>query len=193
LVFGTFVAVSQGILLIGDFVKKYHKIIGIIFIILLIALGGYYQIKSADAIIKNKIPSFGGIREASLFVKEISSPEDIIISQAVPQTIYYSERKVMEPGRVAGAVGDNFTFESFLEKIKDFSEAKYFLVSFSEPNYPIWAKRQTTTFWEIPFMDTNIDFTTGQQNIKQEKTYGNITFKLIALKQDVFIYEIKYS
>jgi hypothetical protein len=44
--------------------------------------------------------------------------------------------------------------------------------------------------WEIPFMDTTIDFTTGQQDIKQEKTYGPITFKLIAVKQDAFLYRI---
>ena len=42
-------------------------------------------------------------------------------------------------------------------------------------------------------MDTTIDFTTGQQDIKKSKTYGNITFELLDVKQDVFIYKIKYS
>ncbi|MEK6817515.1 MAG: glycosyltransferase family 39 protein, partial [Nanoarchaeota archaeon] len=45
LALGAFIAVSQGALLIGDYIKKYSKIIGIIFIILLIAFGGYYQVK----------------------------------------------------------------------------------------------------------------------------------------------------
>ena len=73
LALGAFIAVSQGILLIGDSIKKYSKIIGIIFIILLIALGGYYQVKNADPIIKNKISSFEGIKEASFYLKELSS------------------------------------------------------------------------------------------------------------------------
>ena len=85
-----------------------------IIIILLIGAGGYYQVQYAGGIIKNKIPSFEGIRDTSLFIKEISLPDDIIISQAVPQTIYYSERKVMEPWRIAGANGSDHSLEDFL-------------------------------------------------------------------------------
>mgnify|MGYP001571779780 CR=1 FL=1 len=44
--------------------------------------------------------------------------------------------------------------------------------------------------WEIPFMDTKIDFINQQQDIKRAATYGNITFMLLDIKGDVFIYEI---
>ena len=193
LALGAFIAVSQGVLLIGDYVKKYNKILAMIIIILLIGAGGYYQVQYAGGIIKNKIPSFEGIRDTSLFIKEISLPDDIIISQAVPQTIYYSERKVMEPWRIAGANGSDHSLEDFLTGLEKNLDAKYLLVSFSEPGHPDWMKQQSSNFWNIPFMDTTIDFTTGQQDIKKSKTYGNITFELLDVKQDVFIYKIKYS
>ena len=190
LAFGAFIAISQGALLIGDFIKKYNKILPIIFIVLLIALGGYYQVKNADGIIKNKIPSFEGIRDASFYVKEISNSEDIIVSQPVPQTIYYSERKVLQPEHIANATGSNYILGDFLKGLEASPNAKYLLISFSEPGYPDWMKQQTSNLWYIPFMDTTIDFTTGQQNIRPSIKYQNTTFTLLEVKQDVFIYEI---
>ncbi len=190
LALGAFVALSQGILLIGDYIKKYNKILAIIVIILLIGAGGYYQIKQADLIIKNKIPSFEGIKQASLYVKEISSQEDIIISQAVPQTIYYSEKKVLQPEQIANVTGPQYDMKEFLDGLDKNPNAKYLLISFSEPGYPDWMKQQSSAFWSIPFMDTTIDFTTGQQNIRQSIKYQNFTFTLLDAKQDVFIYEI---
>ncbi|KHO55490.1 MAG: hypothetical protein QT10_C0001G0094 [archaeon GW2011_AR19] len=191
LALGAFIAVSQGILLIGDSIKKYSKIIGIIFIILLIALGGYYQVKNAEGIIKNKIPSFEGIKEAGLFLKQISNPDDIIVSVPIPQPIYYSGRKVMNPAGILNKTSNqDVSFEEFLLKLSENTKIKYIIVTFSEPGHPNWMQQQSSNFWSIPFMDTAIDFTNNKQDIKQEKTYGNITFKLIALKQDAFVYEI---
>jgi len=51
----------------------------------------------------------------------------------------------------------------------------------------------TLSKWEIPFMNTTIDFVNQKQEVKLEKTYGNITFKLLAIKQDAFIYNITRS
>ena len=190
LAFGAFIAVSQGVLLIGDFIKRYSKIIGIILIILLVVLGGYNQVKNADGIIKNKIPSFEGIKQASFYVKEISSSNEIIISQPAPQTIYYSERKVLQPEQIANITGSNYILGDFLNGLEKNPNAKYLLISFSEPGYPDWMKQQSQNLWSIPFMDTTIDFTTGQQNIRPFIKYQNTTFTLLDVKQDVFIYEI---
>ncbi|MBI2057038.1 glycosyltransferase family 39 protein [Candidatus Pacearchaeota archaeon] len=191
LALGAFIAVSQGVLLIGDYIKKYSKILMVIVIILLIALGGYSQVKNADAIIKNKIPSFEGIKEASLFLKQLSNPEDIIVSVPIPQPIYYAGREVINPASLANKTANqDVSFEEFLSKLNENTKVKYIIVTFSEPGHPTWMQQQSQNIWSIPFMDTTIDFTTGQQDIKQEKTYGNITFKLIALKQDAFVYGI---
>lgn len=190
LALGAFIALSQGILLIGDYIKKYNKVISLVLILALSIFIGYMQLQQADPIIKDKIPSFEGIKEASFYVKEISSPEDTIISQPVPQAIYYSERKVLQPEQIAGSTGSNYELKEFLEGLEKNPDAKYLLISFSEPGYPDWMKQQSQTFWKIPFMDTTIDFTTGQQNIRPSIKYQNFTFTLLDVKQDVFIYEI---
>ena len=44
--------------------------------------------------------------------------------------------------------------------------------------------------WEIPFMDTKVDFLNNIQDVKQSKSYGDLTFNLVGVKQDVFIYKI---
>ncbi len=190
LALGAFVAVSQGILLISDFIKKYSREISFILILLFVVFIGYLQVQQADTIIKNKIPSFEGIKQASFYVKEISSSNDLIISQPVPQTIYYSERKVLQPEQIANVTGANYDMKEFLEGLEKNQNAKYLLISFSEPGYPDWMKQQSSNYWSIPFMDTTIDFTTNQQNIRQSIKYQNFTFTLLDVKQDVFIYEI---
>ncbi|MCH7568282.1 MAG: hypothetical protein IIA87_02570 [Nanoarchaeota archaeon] len=195
LVLGAFICISRGTLVIGNYIKKYNKVIAVILIITLIGVGGYSQIQQADSIIKNRAGSFEGLREASLYVKGISTEDDIIISQPVPQTIYYSERKVLQPEQLVGVEGKDYTFEEFLEKVRENTDVKYIFVSFSEPGHPEWMKQiryqnGQISAWEIPFMDTKIDFSTGQQDIKQSKTYEDITFTLLNVKQDVFIYEI---
>jgi len=49
---------------------------------------------------------------------------------------------------------------------------------------------KTGTILKIPFTNTTINTLTGQQHIEQEKTYGEITFKLLTIKDDAFVYEI---
>ena len=44
--------------------------------------------------------------------------------------------------------------------------------------------------WMIPFMNTTINFINNDQDIKQEISYGNVKFKLLIIKEDVFVYEI---
>ena len=191
LILASFICISKSSLFIADLSKRYHKFIGITIIILFIGLGGLYQYQKSEELIITKVGSFEGLKQASLFLKETSNEEDIIISQPVPQTIYYSERKVMQPEHIAGIVGSNYLLGDFLNGLEKNINAKYLFISFSEPGYPDWMKQQTPLLWKIPFMDTTIDFETGQQNIRQSITYEKVTFTLIDVKQDVFIYEIK--
>lgn len=199
LLLGAFICISKATNTLSNFVKKYNKHVSIAVIMILIGYGGYYELKQADATIKNKIGSFEGIKQASLFVKENSNPSDLIISVPVPQTIYYSERKTINPTDWAPWREDTdaiLHFNIILDKIKQTPEARYLFVSFSEPNHPLWMKnfqvnqQGQITAWEIPFMDTKIDSVTGTQDIKQEKSYDGIIFRLVSIKQDVFIYEI---
>ena len=201
LLLGTFVAIARGTLFIVDSIKPYNKYLAVALLILLIGIGGYYEVKQADETIKNRATSFNGIKQASLYVKGISLPEDIILTGPRPQVAYYAERTVVNPIILANWTGRNedSPFEPVLEQIEQNSRIKYLFVSFIEPNHPEWMKKiiyanvngQTvTSAWEIPFMDTKIDFINNKQDIKQSKTYGNLTFTLLDIKEDVFIYKI---
>ena len=193
--------VSKGAIFISDQFKKYNKHLSIIILFLLIIIGGYYQIEHADQVIKVKIPSYAGIRDAGLKIQEISSPEDVIISSSVTQAAYYSERTVVHFSDIAKLHSEK-EFEETLGHLEENSSIKYIAISFSEPNNPKWARNEAVEYardangqivrlrWEVPFMDTVINFQTGEQRILEEKSYGSITFKLVSIEQDVFIYEI---
>jgi len=193
--------VSKGIVFIYDQVKKYNKQIAIIIIVLLLAVGGYYQLQHADEIIKMKIPSYSGIMSAGLKINEIANPGDIIISGPVTQTAYYSEKVVVHFNDIANQSSED-NFQETLDYLEKNSSIKYIVISFTESGNPYWARNEAGEYtydangqiarlkWEIPFMDTFINFQTGEQKILQEKTYENITFTLVSIEEEVFIYEI---
>ena len=191
LVLGAFVAVSKSSIFILDFIKKYNKKIAIIIVVVLLGVGGYYEVQHANSIIKMKTESYMGIRDASIFIKENSAPSDIVLTKGQPQVEFYSERSTLD---ASAFIDEDRTseehFYTSLNAIKANPDIRFILITFTEPNYPDWMKKQTQSSWEIPFMDTKIDFATGQQDIKQEKSYDEITFRLRDVKQEVFIYEI---
>jgi len=196
LVLGAFISISRASLFIVDKIKPYSKHISILVLIVIIGFGGYYEVKSVDGIIKSRINSFEGTRQAGLFLKEISAPNDKIITLGQPQIEYYSERATLHPRKWVNQQRNNdYPFEIMLEKIRENPDAKYIVVSFSEPNHPFWMKKEIINNgqlvgWEIPFMATKIDLVNQQHDIKQSIIYEDITFNLLNANQDVFIYGI---
>lgn len=205
LLFGAFICISRGTLLITNFLGRYSKILSIFAIFLLIGYGGYYELSHADMIIKNKLTSYQGIKDASLYLKQVSNPDDIIVSVSKPQPAYYAERQTTSPDILTNKLSNfNTTLEEFVLALKENKRIRYVLVSFSEPNHPYWMKKEeyiqnpqtgqvTYSKWLIPFMNTTIDFVNNKQDIKQEVSYGGITFKLIKIFSEVFVYEVVRS
>lgn len=200
LLFGSLICISRGATKLIEYLTKNKKIVFIILIILFI-FTGLLQLNLTNNLIHEKKNSFNGLKEAGLLIREISNQESLIISQAMPQTIYYSEREVLQPEHITGVEGKSYSLEDFLKGLEDFPNAKYLLISFSEPGHPEWMKKinyvnyegkTLVASWEIPFMDTKIDFLNGEQEVKQSVNYGNINFNLLDIKQDVFIYEINF-
>ncbi len=204
LLVGSYVCISKSALFIAKQAGKYYKGIAIIIAVLLIGYGGYDQFKHADSIIRSKVNSYQGMKDAGLLVKELSQPGDAVISVALPQTAYYAERKIIHPFSVQGKENKNITQEEFLAQIEKNPSMKYLLVSFLEPNHPSWLRKEGEEYaqqpqtgqvvlakWEIPLMDTKIDFLQNQQDIKQEKTYGNLAFKLLKITDGIFVYGIE--
>ena len=128
---GIFTFSAKGILLAYDFVrKKAGKILPILLIILIIASGTYFQLKHADFIIKEKIPSYQPIKEAALWMKENSQPNDVVLSVSYTQTIFYSERKVYTYSEMSE--------EEFDKLVKEVNP-KHIMVSVLEPHHPAWS------------------------------------------------------
>lgn len=196
LAFSAFVSIARASTFFADLIKPYSKHLAVILLILIIGFAGYYQCLFSDSLIKNKVNSYSGIREMSLFLKEISNKDDIILTMGQPQVEYYSERKTVNARKFVEE--DQYSEEHFyqsMERLKEEENIRYILITFSEPGYPLWMKKDTYAqneliAWEIPFMQTKMDFTTGEQRINEEATYENMTFKLVNIKQEVFLYEI---
>lgn len=108
----------------------------IIIILIIAAIGAYNQLYHSDMIIKNKIDSYSQVKEAGLWIKQNSNPEDTVISSSQPQITYYSERET-ETFYFNGPENDNETV--FNEKIKNF-KPRYVVISIFEPAFtPKWA------------------------------------------------------
>jgi len=200
LLLSSIIMLVYGALTLYAFIKKYSKIVGVIIIVLLIGYGCYYELSFANTLIKQKATTYEGIKDAGLFLNQISSPSDTIISVPMPQAAYYAERDVKNPARLLNVSSNaDVSLEMFLNALRkpENSNVKYLIVTFTEPGHPDWMQKTTVTnqgtfaTWQIPFMDTTIDFTTGQQpNIVPSKKYGNLEFKFLIVKQDAFVYEI---
>ncbi len=203
LLLGSLVSISKGALFISDFFKRYSLMFSTFFLIGIILFGGYYELIHADQIIKIKLDSYSGVKESAILIKNISNSEDIIIGKSVPQLAYYSEMEVYHIGELFNeSIIKNVSFEDFLFLLEENESIKYLIISFSEPDNPSWMRNEDVEYirdsfgniirykWEIPFMETEINFQTGNQQIKQEKEYGDIKFDLIAVNNEVFVYKI---
>ncbi len=195
--FSAFICISRASTFISDFVKPYNKQIAVILLIILIGSGGYYQYKLSNELIKSKVKSFSGIREAGFLLSQISNKDDVVLTMGQPQVEYYSERKTANAKIwVNASVESEEHFYKTADKLRENKNVRFILISFSEPGYPLWMKKEIyapdgkIAMWEIPFMQTKIDFSTGEQQINQEGKYEDLTFKLVDVKEEVFIYEI---
>lgn len=89
-----FMFLGIGLMKIYDVLKKYHKVLALVVVLCLLFFGGYYQVSHSHDIIMSKKYSYWHVKEAALWMKENSNEDDAIITNSVPQTIYYAERKV---------------------------------------------------------------------------------------------------
>ncbi|MEM3112794.1 MAG: glycosyltransferase family 39 protein [Candidatus Pacearchaeota archaeon] len=206
-ILGSFICISKSTLFIADYTKELNKFAPILIILLLIGYSGYYQLAEADFIIKNKKDTFSGIKEVSLYLKENSNPNDVIVSVAVPQPAYYAERKTFTPWELFKDEPEknitsnfNITLEQFISKLEERKDIKYIIITFSEPHHPKFMREDMYSqnangqiFLSkiyIALMGTTIDFITGQHDIKQEAKYPNLSIRLVKISGDAFLYEI---
>lgn len=117
-----FIIASSFIVKAYDFLKKHNKVVAIIVLIIILGNVTFFQIKSADSLIKVKVDSYYQVKEAGLWLRENSAPSDIIATRSQPQTRYYSER---------ATIGIPATKEEF-ERDRIESNPKFFIISIFE-------------------------------------------------------------
>jgi len=123
-----FIILSQGLIKIEDWTKKYSKNLGIIILLAFLLLGAYYQINTAGKSISQSSTSYIEVKQAAEFMKQNSNPDAIIFSVSIPQTSYYAERKTLD------VPVNESDFEENITKLKP----AFFEISGYE-QYPQWA------------------------------------------------------
>ena len=118
------ILVGKGLYFIYEQIKRYQKNIAITFFFVLILLGAYFQLARGNEIINSKIDSYKEVKDASLWIKDNSNPQDIIFSKSVTQMTYYAQRQVL-------GFGGNET--EFKEEVKKY-KPKYIVFSVFEPH-----------------------------------------------------------
>lgn len=114
---------------VGNFIECKKKYLGLLIIVVLVGFVAYSQYNHADGLIKNKMPSYGPVKEAGIWMKDNSQPGDIILSISKPQTTYYSEREIFAYDSLDGID----SFNEYVEREKP----KFLQVSIFEP-HPDW-------------------------------------------------------
>jgi len=87
-----FLIIANGSLKLNEMIKKYNVNLAHILIIFLLIGGGISQLDYANKTIEAKKDSYLPVKEAAIWMKQNSAPNDVIITNSVPQNIYYSDR-----------------------------------------------------------------------------------------------------
>jgi len=122
---------AKGIISTAEFLQEYIQVKYFvpIFIILILAIGGYNQIIHADNIIKMKVNSYEQVRDAAIWLKQNYEKDEQILTISYPQTVYYSEMKVFSYSEIENETSFN---QYLLENKPKFLEVSGF------ENHPTW-------------------------------------------------------
>jgi len=91
---------AKGAVIVADYGAKTvgRKEAAAIILVLIIGLGMYTQIARTTPLVEAKATSYQPVKEAGLWIKENSSPGELILSTSTPQIAYYAERKTVTYG-----------------------------------------------------------------------------------------------
>jgi len=93
-----FILVAKGAIWLYDALKKYKKELAMVVVGLILLIGVGMQLSHANDMIKNKADSYVQLNLAGEWIKERSSPGDVIICRSTYQMMYYAERSVYDFG-----------------------------------------------------------------------------------------------
>lgn len=88
-----FIIAAKGARTAYYYIKRYSRPAAVIAVSAVLVLGGIQQLAHADAIIRIKQDSFSHVKEAAIWVKANSAPEEKTANEYWPIFSYYSERE----------------------------------------------------------------------------------------------------
>lgn len=122
-----FIILGYFTILAFSFIKNKNNSLAPIALLVFMLIIGYIQLSAADSLIKYKLDSYSQVKDAGIFLAQISDKKDVTISNSMLQIEAYSERKVMS---IPGKKED---FEALVKK----ENPKFFIVSAFE-KIPEW-------------------------------------------------------
>lgn len=133
---------AGGVVSFSDWVavKANKKSLSVFLILIIAVLGIYTQIAIVDPLIKVKVQSYSQIKDAGLWFKQNTNPNEVVLSTSTPQMAYYSERETISYGGMSIEEFENFLAER---------NVRYLMVSIFEGNPP----------WLQEWLDTNTNST----------------------------------
>ena len=167
-----FFMIGEASVWIFSYIKKYNKIFAFILIACLLGYGAYSQATHADSLTKIKKDTYSQVRDAALWIKDNSSPGDVLVFPSTTQSTYYSERETISFYDEANL--RSYTpaeFDKVIEKVKP----KFIVISVFEPSVPQW----TYTYPQVhneSFIPVNVWFADAEKK-----------------NPIIIIYEINYS
>lgn len=106
-----------------DLLKRHNKVISFVLLLAVVLFVAFFQITSADGLIKSKAQIYIPLKDAGIWLKQNSLERDIIVTRSQPQIRYYSERQT---------VGIPETRQEFEEMRTE--DMKFFILSVFESN-----------------------------------------------------------
>lgn len=107
--------------LIGDalsdlenYLSKHSTYLATGAIVVILLLGGFSQLQNAHNIVESRKGSYGPVRDAGIWIKQHSNPGDPIASISHTQTVYYTERQVINFAHIRSST----EFETWLKENK---------------------------------------------------------------------------
>lgn len=158
-----FMLAARSLVLVESYIRFYSKQVAVLVLIILVLVGGYYQLSHANSLIDIKKTSYQEVKDAALWLK-INTPKDTkVITASIVQNEYYSERDSYDFytndsiwDTSCGSIENmndscsKLTEASFDRKLKSV-KPEYMILSVFEPGFtPKWAydypQRHNLTF-----------------------------------------------
>ena len=99
---------AYGIVFVYDYIKKYSKIIAVIFLLALLIYSTYGQISFGNKLINDKKNSYMQMKEAFLWVKDNTSKDSVLLGDGIdPYAVYYAERRIVHWGEDNKTISDS--------------------------------------------------------------------------------------